>query len=96
MRGPRDLNREGPELSEELKKKFHEALKGKLAIPNCRDCPQARGFVQVVEFLIDGHIEAVERMDKAAQIMEDFIGVFRQLEEKDFMKRFVGLEEDGR
>ena len=86
----------GPHLSEELKKKFHEALKGKLDIRSCRDCPSARGFVQVMEFVIDQLIDSAERMDKASQIMEDFIGVFRQLEEKDFMKRFEGEEEDGR
>ena len=82
---------EGPdvsELSEELKKKFALALKGKLEIPTCRDCPSARGFVQVVEFLIDGHLEAVERMDKVAQVMEEFIEVFRQLEERAMKERF--------
>lgn len=84
----------GPEISSELKKKFALALKGRLKIPNCRDCPSARGFVQVVEFLIDGHIEAVERMDRAAQIMEEFIEVFRELELREMKARMGG--DDGR
>ena len=87
-------NEEGPAISEELKKKFNLALKGRLKTPTCRDCPQARGFVQVVEFLIDGHIEAVSRMDRAAQVMEEFIEVFRELELKEMKARMNG--EDGR
>ena len=95
MRGP-SFDDTPPNISEELKKKFKEALKGRLENRTCQDCPGARGFVQVVEFLIDNHIEAIMRIDKAAQIMEDFIQVFKQLEEKDFMKRFEEIAEDGR
>lgn len=80
-------------LSDELKAKFNLALKGRLKTPTCRDCVSAQGFVQVVEFLIDGHLEAVTRMDRACQVMEDFIEVFTQLEERAMKLRMLG--EDG-
>ena len=80
----------GPALSEELKAKFKKALEGKLELPNCRDCIRAQGFVQVVHFLIDGHIEAVSRMDRAAQVMEEFIELFKQLEVRAMKERMNG------
>lgn len=83
-----------PLISEELKAKFAKALKGRLDLPNCRDCIKAQGFVQVVHFLIDGHLEAVRRIDRAAQIMEDFIEVFRELEIMEMKARMKG--DDGR
>lgn len=74
-------------ISEKLKEKFAKALKGKLNLPNCRDCIRAQGFVQVVHFLIDGHLEAVSRMDRAAQTMEDFIEMFKELELRAMKER---------
>ena len=82
-----------PNISEELKAKFKKALEGKLELPNCRDCIRAQGFVQVVHFLIDGHLEAVERLDKACQVMEEFTDMFKDLMERDMKLRM--LEEDG-
>ena len=93
MRGPRylgDTDINPSEISAELKKKFHEALKGKLAIPNCRDCPQSRGFVQVIEFLIPIITDANERIDRASQTMEKFIDLFEQLEESLMKARMLG------
>ena len=81
-------------ISKELKEKFAKALKGRLKTRTCRDCPQALGFVQVVEFLIDGHLEAVARIDRAAQTMEEFIEIFRELELKEVKARMS--QEDGR
>lgn len=82
------------ELSDELKKKFQEALKGRLDVRSCLDCPSARGFVQVVDFMIGMMIDATERMDIASQRMEAFIQIFIQLEEKEMMGRFR-LEPEG-
>lgn len=88
MRGPpHDLPHE--EISEELKKRFHEALKGRLDIVTCRDCPQSRGFVQVIEFLLPLITEANERIDRASARMEKFIEIFEQLEEKAMKDRFA-------
>jgi len=84
-------------LSKELKEKFAKALKGRLDLPNCRDCIRAQGFVQVVHFLIDGQIEAVSRIDRAAQVMEDFIELFKSLEIRAMKERMRDdLEEDER
>lgn len=94
MRGPMKYpDDDGPHLSEELKKKFQEALKGKLDPKTCRDCASSRGFVQVVEFLIEQFTEAIVRMDRASQTMEDYIAVFNQLEERLMKARMLG--EDG-
>lgn len=82
----------GPLISEELKAKFKKALEGRLELPNCRDCIRAQGFVQVVHFLIDGHLEAVSRMDRAAQVMEEFIELFRELEVRAMKERMNGEE----
>ena len=91
MRGYRiDPDDDGPHLSEELKKKFHEALKGKLDPQTCRDCASSRGFVQVVEFLIDQFTESIIRMDRASQTMEEYISVFNQLEERLMKARMLG------
>ncbi len=85
---------EGPELSEELKKKFHEALKGKLAVHECSICPQSRAFVSVMEFTIGMLADASERMDIASQRMEEYIELFNQLEEQLMKARMLG--DDGR
>ena len=89
-----DPDDDGPHLSEDLKKKFREALKGKLAIHECATCPQSRSFVPVVEFLIEMITEAAGRMDIASQRMEDFIDVFNQLEERLMKARMLG--DDGK
>ena len=81
-------------ISKELKEKFAKALEGTLDLPNCRDCIRAQGFVQVVHFLIDGQLEAVSRLDRAAQTMEDFIEIFRELEIKEVKARMD--QDDGR
>ena len=77
-------------ISKELKAKFKKALEGRLEIPNCRDCIRAQGFVQVVHFLIDGQLEAVSRLDRAAQTMEDFIEMFKELEVRAMKERMEG------
>lgn len=81
-------------LSEAMKEKFRKALDGKLKTPVCRDCVGSRGFVQVMEFVIDMMTDATERMDVASQRMEDFIEVFNQLEEREMKARMTGV--DGR
>lgn len=93
MRGP-SFDEIPPNLSDELKKKFKEALKGRLDPQTCRDCGSSRGFVQVVEFLIEQFTEAIIRMDRASQTMEEYIEVFNQLEERLMKARM--LEDDGR
>lgn len=90
MRGPNFRDYEPVKISDELKKKFHEALKGKLAIHKCSTCPQSRAFVPVVEFLIDMMTDATERMDIASQRMESFIELFHQLGENEMKKRMGG------
>ena len=93
MRGSSVTDEDKKILSDDLKRKFNLALKGRLKTPNCRDCVSAQGFAQTVEFLIDIIIESEVRMDRASQIMEDFIDVFRQLEEREMKLRMKG--EDG-
>ena len=83
-----DEGLDGPELSEAQKKKFHEALKGKLDIVTCRECPQSRGFVQVIDFLIPYILEGYQRIDRASAQMEKFIEIYEQLEEKAMKERF--------
>jgi len=78
------------ELAEDLKKKFHEAMKGTLDPRTCRDCPSARGFVQTVEFLIDMLVDANNRIDKASQTMENFIALFYEIEEREVKGRMEG------
>ena len=85
-----DTKEEGPVISEALKAKFKKALEGKLELPLCRDCIRAQSFVQVVHFLIDGQIEAVSRMDSAAQVMEEFIELFKELEVRAMKERMEG------
>ena len=87
MRGP-PFDEIPPNISEELKAKFRKALEGKLELPRCRDCVKSRNFVQVIEFLIPMYREAIERMDRASQTMEEFISVFNQLEEREMKARF--------
>lgn len=97
--GPRDsrsFDEIPPNLSEDLKKKFHEALKGRLDSRSCQDCPSARGFVQVMDFVIDQLVCSAERMDSASQTMEKFISIFEQLEEKEMRARFEDDPGDGR
>ena len=87
----------GPvKISEKLKKRFHEALKGRLAVLECATCPQSRSFVPVVEFLIGMITDATGRMDIASQRMEDFIELFEQLENNSMKKRFEEPGDDGR
>ncbi len=93
MRGP-SFEEGPPHLSEELKKKFREALKGKLAVHECSTCPQSRAFVPVMEFMIGMLADASERMDIASQRMEEYIELFNQLEEKLMKDRMLG--DDGR
>ena len=93
MRGP-SFDDTPPNLSEELKKKFHAALDGKLDLRTCRDCVSARGFVQVMDFVIEQLTDAAGRMDIASQRMEDMIELVKQIEEKEMKARMNG--EDGR
>ena len=93
MRGP-SFDESPPNLSDELKEKFHKALEGKLDLRTCRDCVGARGFVQVMDFVIEQLTDAASRMDVASQRMEDFIEVFNQLEERLMKARMLG--DDGR
>ena len=81
---------EGPELSDELKKKFRDALNQPLKVPHCSECPGSRGFVSVVEFLIEQFTEAVMRMDRASQTMEDFIELFKEIEVAEMKARMEG------
>lgn len=83
-------NRDREELSEELKRKFREALNSPLKNPHCSECPGARGFVPVVEFLIDNWTQAIEKIDIATQVMEDFIETFKMLEIRDYQARMLG------
>ena len=85
---------EGPELSEELKAKFKLALEGKRELPKCQDCVKSQNFVQVINFLIPLFTEAIERMDRASQTMDEYIAVFEQLEERLMKARMLG--DDGR
>ncbi len=91
MRGP-SFEEIPLNLSEELKKKLKEALEGRLDPQTCRDCASSRGFVQVVEFLIEQFTEAIIRMDRASQTMEEYIEVFNQLEERLMKARMLGDE----
>ena len=91
MRGP-SFEESPPNISEELKEKFRKALEGKLKLPHCRDCVKSQNFVQVIEFLIPIYTEAIERMDRASQTMEEFISVFNQLEEREMKARMLGDE----
>ncbi len=83
-----------PNLSEELKAKFKKALEGKRDKRSCQGCPHARGFVQVMEFVIEMMMDATGRMDIASQRMEEFIEIFNQLEEREMKARMLG--DDGR
>jgi hypothetical protein len=89
MRGP-SFEESPPNISEELKEKFRKALEGKLELPKCRDCVKSQNFVQVIEFLIPMYTEAIERIDRASQTMEEFISVFSQLEERLMKARMLG------
>jgi hypothetical protein len=92
MRGP-PFKDTPPKITEEQRERFQKALKGQLSTRTCRDCPQSHGFVQVVEFLIDNWIEAVDRVDRASQTMEEFIALFKELEIREMKNRMLG--EDG-
>jgi len=81
-------NEDKDELSEELKKKFQEALKGKLKTRECEGCPLFSKAV--IDFLIDQLVEAINRMDKASQTMEEFIALFCEIEESEFKARMRG------
>lgn len=91
MRGP-SFEETPPNISEELKAKFRKALEGQLELPRCRDCIKSQNFVQVIEFLIPMYTEAIERIDRASQTMEEFISVFAQLEEREMKARMLGDE----
>ena len=93
MRGP-SFDEIPPNLSDELKEKFAKALEGKLELPRCRDCVKSQNFVQVIQFLIPMYAEAIERIDRASQTMEEYIEVFNQLEERLMKARMLG--EDGK
>ena len=77
-------------LSVELRKKFREALKGKLKTRECEGCPLFSK--EVIDFLMDQLVDAINRMDKASQIMEDFIVMFKEIEEALFKEKMRGPE----
>jgi len=82
---------EESELSEELKNKFHEALKGKLKTRECESCPLFSK--EIIDFLIDQIVEANHRIDKASQTMEEFITLFKDIEESEMKARMRGVSE---
>ena len=77
-------------LSVQLREKFREALKGKLKTRECEGCPLFSK--EVIDFLIDQLVDAIHRMDKASQTMEDFIKLFNELEIALFKEKMRGSD----
>ena len=86
--GLNGISEEPDPLSVELRKKFREALKGKLKTRECEGCPLFTK--EVVDFLIDQLVDASHRMDKASQTMENFIEVFKEIELSLFKAKMRG------
>lgn len=76
-------------LTQELRKKFREALRIREGKNSCEGCPLFTK--EIMDFLIDQIVEATHRMDRASQIMEDFIEVFKELEIREVKARMEGL-----
>lgn len=51
---------------------------------------------EVIEFLTRQLADSIERMDRAAQVMEDFIEVFKAIEEQLMKERMKGGDDDDR
>ena len=88
--GLNGISDEPDPLTVELRKKFREALKGKFKTRECEGCPLFSK--EVIDFLMDQLVDAINRMDKASQTMENFIEVFKELEIALFKEKMRGPE----
>ena len=79
-------------VDEDFRKEFYGLIKEALKNPETSSCPSCVFYVQgrVIEFLMSMFTEAVHRIDVSAQIMEDFIKVFKEIEISLFKEKMRG------
>ena len=79
-------------VDENFRKEFYGLMKEALDTPETSSCPMCVFYTQgrVIEFMLSMFIEAVKRIDVAAQTMEDFIKVFKEIEISLFKEKMRG------
>ena len=79
-------------VDEEFRKEVYGLMKEALKNPETESCPMCVFYTQgrVIEFMMSMFTEAVHRIDISAQIMEDFIVMFKEIEESLFREKMRG------
>jgi len=79
-------------VDEDFRKEFYGLIKEALENPMFKECQSCVFFVQgrVIEFMMSMFTEAVHRIDISAQIMEDFLVMFKEIEEALFKEKMRG------
>ena len=79
-------------VDEKFRKDVYDLMKEALENPETSSCPMCVFYTQgrVIEFLMSMFTEAVHRIDISAQIMEDFIVMFKEIEESLFREKMRG------
>jgi len=79
-------------VDEEFREKFFGLIKEALESPETESCQDCVFYTQgrVIEFMMSMFTEAVHRIDISAQIMEDFIVMFKEIEETLFKEKMRG------
>ena len=79
-------------VDEKFRKEVYGLMKEALENPETSSCQMCVFYTQgrVIEFMMSMFTEAVNRIDVSAQIMEDFIQVFKELEISLFKSKMGG------
>lgn len=79
-------------VDEKFRREVYGLMKKALNDPETSSCPSCVFYVQgrVIEFLMSMFTEAVHRIDVSAQVMEDFITLFNELEIALFKEKMRG------
>ena len=79
-------------VDDDFREKFFGLMKETLETPETVSCQDCVFYTQgrVIEFMMSMFTEAVKRIDVSAQIMEDFITLFNELEIALFKEKMRG------
>jgi len=79
-------------VDEKFRKEVYGLMKEALENPETSSCQMCVFYTQgrVIEFMMSMFTEAVHRIDISAQIMEDFINLFNELEIALFKEKMRG------
>lgn len=79
---------------EKFKRDVYGLMKEALENPETESCQDCVFYTQgrVIEFMMSMFIEAIRKIDVSAQVMEDFVKVFYEIEESLFKEKMRGPE----